>query len=236
MQVTRASAGALLKNAPKKRSSETVGRATPTQARAKESVEKILATAAHLLDEVGLEGFNTNLLAERAGVRIRTVYRYFPDKYGIILALTKQFAVQWQEWEVSMFKRLADPRSDWKTALRDSRIEWLRNARRIPGALSVLAAINATPELSDFHFQISENSSRNAAIALRARGLKLPPIRLLSIARTIIVAITTAIDLHLRLCGPEARALIDELDINLERYLDPYLRDTQSVSPRGVAS
>ena len=73
-------------------------------------------------------------------------------------ALTEDFAVQWQAWEVSMFKRLADPRSDWKAALRDSRIEWLKNARRIPGALSVLAAINATPAPSN----TTRGSSRRA--------------------------------------------------------------------------
>ena len=41
-------------------------RQVPTQARAQKTVEHILATAGDLLAEVGTDGFNTNLLAERA--------------------------------------------------------------------------------------------------------------------------------------------------------------------------
>ena len=48
---------------------------------------QILETAAELVDEVGVVGFTTNLLAERAGIRVRTIYRYFPSKLGVLNAL-----------------------------------------------------------------------------------------------------------------------------------------------------
>jgi AcrR family transcriptional regulator len=62
-------------------------RKTPRQARARATVETILEAAAQLLERDGEAGFNTNALAERAGVSIGTLYRYFPNKRAVLLAL-----------------------------------------------------------------------------------------------------------------------------------------------------
>jgi AcrR family transcriptional regulator len=202
---------------------ELGGRRKPTQQRAIESVDTILATAAVLLDEVGVEGFNTNLLAERAGVRVRTVYRYYPNKYAVIMALTKSLAVQWDNWMQRRYEALADPKGDWKTAMRISRDEWIVNARQVPGSLSVLQAMYATPELREFHFQIFENMSAQTARALRNRGVKLPPTKLLAIGRVIVTAINGGVDVLLQISGKEAKAFIAEMDEFQEAYLEKYL-------------
>ena len=62
-------------------------RKTPRQQRAQNSMDVVLEAAAQLLETGGEAGFNTNALAERAGVSIGTVYRYFPDKQSILRAL-----------------------------------------------------------------------------------------------------------------------------------------------------
>lgn len=62
-------------------------RKTPRQPRAKHSVDVVLEAAAQLLEMTGEAGFNTNAVAERAGVSIGTLYRYFPDKASILRAL-----------------------------------------------------------------------------------------------------------------------------------------------------
>ena len=49
-----------------------------------------------VLDEVGVDGFNTNLLAERAGVRVRTVYRYFPNKGALLAAVNAEVVAEFQ--------------------------------------------------------------------------------------------------------------------------------------------
>jgi hypothetical protein len=54
-------------------------RARPQQARSQATVERLLQVSAELLEEVGVNGFNTNLLAQRAGVAVRAIYRYFPS-------------------------------------------------------------------------------------------------------------------------------------------------------------
>lgn len=62
----------------------------PRQARAKRTYEAILNAAAELLVEVGVERISTNLIAERAGITVPALYRYFPNKYAVIHALGAQ--------------------------------------------------------------------------------------------------------------------------------------------------
>lgn len=62
----------------------------PRQERAKRTYEAILAAAAELLVEVGVERISTNLIAERAGITVPALYRYFPNKYAVLNALGVQ--------------------------------------------------------------------------------------------------------------------------------------------------
>lgn len=59
----------------------------PRQERAKRTYENILHAAAELLVEVGVERISTNLIAERAGITVPALYRYFPNKYAVLYAL-----------------------------------------------------------------------------------------------------------------------------------------------------
>ena len=68
-------------------------RLAPRQARSRATIEHVLEVSAELLEEVGLDGFNTNLLAQRAGVGTRAIYRYFPNKFAIILAWQSGFGI-----------------------------------------------------------------------------------------------------------------------------------------------
>lgn len=62
-------------------------RKIPRQSRARDTVDVVLEAAAQLLEASGEAGFNTNAVAERAGVSIGALYRYFPDKQAILRAL-----------------------------------------------------------------------------------------------------------------------------------------------------
>ena len=59
----------------------------PRQERAKRTYEGILNAASELLVEVGVERISTNLIAERAGITVPALYRYFPNKYAVLHAL-----------------------------------------------------------------------------------------------------------------------------------------------------
>lgn len=53
-------------------------------------MDVVLEAAAQVLETKGEAGFNTNAVAERAGVSIGTLYRYFPDKAAILQALAER--------------------------------------------------------------------------------------------------------------------------------------------------
>lgn len=69
-------------------------RKTPRQARSQQMVEAILEAAARVLAERGYAGTNTNLVAERAGVSVGSLYQYFPNKDALITALHERHALQ----------------------------------------------------------------------------------------------------------------------------------------------
>ncbi len=69
------------------RSVELVEKNRPQQQRAIKTYEAILSATGELLREVGLERISTNIIAERAGVTVPALYRYFPNKYAVLNAL-----------------------------------------------------------------------------------------------------------------------------------------------------
>ena len=69
------------------RSVELLEKNRPQQQRAIRTYEAILSATGELLCEVGLERISTNTIAERAGVTVPALYRYFPNKYAVLNAL-----------------------------------------------------------------------------------------------------------------------------------------------------
>ena len=65
-------------------------RKMPRQARSRATVDAILDGAAHVLQSDGEAGFNTNRLAEVAGVSVGTLYQYFPGKTAVLAALVER--------------------------------------------------------------------------------------------------------------------------------------------------
>lgn len=81
-------------------------RKQPHQARSQATVEAIVEAAAHLIGCKGLDGFNTNAVAERAGVSIGSLYQYFPNKDAIMAALIRRTQ---EERAVALGAVLAQP-------------------------------------------------------------------------------------------------------------------------------
>lgn len=72
-------------------------RKEPKQQRSRELVEKVLDAAMSIAGESGLAAFNTNAVAERAGVEISSIYQYFPNKESILFLATKRWLLAIQQ-------------------------------------------------------------------------------------------------------------------------------------------
>ena len=71
-----------------------VVRRRPSQARSLATREAIFEAAAQILEREGERAFNTNRLAERAGVSVGTIYQYFPNKEAILVAMSRAAQAQ----------------------------------------------------------------------------------------------------------------------------------------------
>jgi AcrR family transcriptional regulator len=65
-------------------------RRTPSQARSRERVERILDATASLVDADGLDAVTTNAIAEAAELPVGTIYQFFPNREAVLHALLER--------------------------------------------------------------------------------------------------------------------------------------------------
>ncbi len=65
-------------------------RKLPFQARATMTRDAILQAAARILERDGLSAFNTNRVAQVAGISVGSLYQYYPHKAALLCALSVQ--------------------------------------------------------------------------------------------------------------------------------------------------
>lgn len=198
-------------------------RVAPTKENGKRTMEQLLATGAQLLDKVGFEGFNTNLLAETAGVRIRTVYRYFPNKFAIITTIARRMSDEWAESYEPSFLRLEDPKAALRPVLESLLNGFIKHTSEQVGAIAILQAIASSPALRELDREVFERISKRMAYALTNRGLDLPAVRMQALSSVLTISAFAAVDLYVRMEDRrEARAmwsaLVDMHVSTLERF------------------
>ena len=93
-------------------------RKVPRQARSQETVGVILEASARILESDGMRGFNTNAIAEKAGVSVGSLYQYFPNKDSIVLALITSFEETFHDTIVKTVKEGKGKGQVLKTQLR----------------------------------------------------------------------------------------------------------------------
>lgn len=94
-------------------------RKQPIQARSRQMMADILEAATRVLTEDGLSQFNTNRVAEVAGVSVGSLYQYFPNKEALLLQLQEQEATQtWAELEAILENDCCSARDRLDQAIR----------------------------------------------------------------------------------------------------------------------
>jgi len=201
---------------------EVAVRIRPVQKRAIRTVDLILDTAAVLLGEVGVDAFNTNLLAERAGVAVRSVYRYFPNKFGVIVALYERHGRAWEPHFDRMRAGLGDPDQSllevWETYIDDYVVYLEQEA-----GWAIRPAVQALPQLRDIDRRNNIQRARKIAAALRARGSLEGKRRLEEVGHLLLETATAAIDESWNRFGRVPRAVAEELKRMHRSYLAHYI-------------
>ena len=198
-------------------------RIRPVQKRAQNTLELILDTAGAVLDEVGIDAFNTNLLAERAGVAVRSVYRYYPNKLAVIVGFAERQADQWQESFGGLLATMRDPKESaldvWERIL-DAYVAFLEGKR---GRSAIRRAMQALPQLCEVNRRDNDFLSREVALALKARGVQQPLARLRAVGRLLLETSDAAVDDALSRKGRVPTAVLDELKLMHRSYLAFYV-------------
>lgn len=192
-------------------------RAIPKQARAAATLGRILDAAVEVLVERGLQGFNTNVVADAAGVNVATLYHYFPDKNAILLELFHRNEERRVGFVVNHLRSLAttDDPHRWV----DELVGHLLAVRLHEPAGAVLRrAWRAVPELMDVEQERNDALVTAIATAIGERYPHQTVERLEAAAQVLLTAAVGVLDL-----GSEqparAHALAAELVELLYRYL-----------------
>ena len=86
----------------------------PTQERSVARVADILSAAEELIQELPIDDITSTMIARRAGVTRTSVYHFFPSKFDIYDALSKQYRAELKEEVIRFFD--PDQRSDYRVA------------------------------------------------------------------------------------------------------------------------
>jgi len=202
---------------PRVRSS--ILRARPTQARSRKTFDAILTAAAELLTEKGWEGFNTNLLAERAGCRVATLYRYFPDKLAVVSTLAQRVVADWdREFEeiALKFADATDLREVWPAFAQ----QFVSILKHNPSTLAVRKAMQAVPELRAIDQEDNERLAQAFAETFCQHLPGLSGDRAMSAARLMIETEVAVVDLAMSTTEPEAKLLLEDLAVMHRAFLD----------------
>lgn len=123
-------------------------RRTPTQSRARLTVETILEATARVLVEDGYARLSTNRVARRAGVSIGTLYQYFADKDELVAALAERVAKAQVDAFVADLQQIDDqPLDDAVHTL----VRGIISAKRVQPELAHALAATQVPRLGGAH-------------------------------------------------------------------------------------
>ena len=118
--------------------STDVERPKPQQKRSSRRVAEYLEVAAKLFDEVGYEAATMTTIAERAGSSIGGLYRYFPDKQALAVALQERYHSDADALWSSALEELKKARiADFADCLMDHMVKFVSDR---PGYFTLLAA------------------------------------------------------------------------------------------------
>ncbi|KIZ17762.1 TetR/AcrR family transcriptional regulator [Streptomyces natalensis] len=194
-------------------------RHVPVQQRSARRLARILDACAELLDETGYEELSTRAVADRAGVPIGSVYRFFPNKRAMAEALARRNLDAYAD-RITARLTAPDAAAGWRAAMDVVIDEYLAMKRTVPGFTLVEFTVPAPPADRRANYDVAD---RLLALLAAPLGLDAADERLRT---AVLVGVETA-DALLQLAfrtdpGGDA-AIVTECKELLRAYLVRYL-------------
>lgn len=196
-------------------------RRRPTQARSAATFDHILDTAIIVLEEVGWEGFTTNLLAKRAGVGLQALYRYFPNKLAVVATLTQNMIDDWGTWFDALEHEASDGNLEnlWEQAF-DIFVDGVKNT---PGCVAVRRAMSASPQLKAMDQRDNEILSLRMAKILLSIYPTLDKRETIALCRVAIESVVAVIDLTFEMPARQANLILRQCKAMQTAYLTQFI-------------
>ena len=199
-------------------------RREPRQDRAKKTVERILVTTAALLDELGFDRLTTNVVAERAGVNIASLYAYFPNKYSLLHSLALQLAER-QNADIQTYIDRIPPTMGWREASDGIVDAMLAASLREPGFAALQHALMAIPDLRAAYRQSNEGLIDAMDRFLKRYGVTLTREQVAIVQMSLGETAAILFDLAVAHSPTVEHRYIDELKRIHRGYLGTYIGD-----------
>lgn len=190
-------------------------RRRPIQSRAEETVSRILDAAAQVLDEGGIDSLSTNRIAERSGINISVLYRYFRNKFEILEALSGRTQGRIRDAIESAAKDAAP------TSIQAALQIFVEALDREPGADALARSTLSLPELREVH-ETNRSNLVDVVTSLFATAfdVEVPTARARLAAWTIVHAASSVLMETNSLPMNKRQVHVAELATMLEAYLD----------------
>lgn len=197
----------------------------PTQARAQDTYEVILATAGEMLSDMGFEQLTTNAICQRAGLTPPALYRYFPNKYAILKELGERLMAA-QDDEVLVWLETGgldgdtvEERAAKSMAINKRMVEITRN---FPGGAAIGRALRAVPMLQRLRFESRDMVAERFLTAVRSRYPNTPEARLRVAMRMVVELNYAATEMVVEEPDRDTDTLLQEVCLLFGLYFDRF--------------
>ncbi len=154
-------------------------RREPRQQRTLEIIEKIEQATLALLKESGISQLNTNAIAERCGIDIKSLYRFFPNKEAIVYRLVQQWLEEIRTRETAIYQGELGLIETWNAL--DDMIDLIE--QQFSGYSALWQAMDLIPALHDLEQAHEAIQLDNMVTLLRKHGCHWPEDELTELAR-----------------------------------------------------
>jgi AcrR family transcriptional regulator len=200
-------------------------RSHPTQSRSQQRVQKIVQATQEMLAKYGYEETTIKRIADAAGIKQTSIYRYYPNKRAVISVLADIFVTQHNNAithciEESLKGQPAQKiLKDFISILREGMVQnrWIHPAQ---------LAMRSDPQLREQHEDLLDHFGERFSLLLKSFGVNLEGNALFRVAKTLVL-ILDAYMLAIGRATEEVHTKVQEdFEQVINSYLTSYLQET----------